>query len=211
MRKEILTILILTILSSVIASQNLSIYKYVNNAWTEVTNSNVAYAEGFNVWTTGGYITLDNWYALPKIYINTQISQWIFISIQYLNYHMHVNMPGDYTIASLTMQIETNGGVYAYFKTGGWMSGIIPTWIGYKVDDATAPSYGLPTNNSNNNFWYDMKWVNDNLGNPSQKITIGGSQAWAHTFYGWLGFRIDKTISKGEYATYLDIYIQSDP
>lgn len=211
MRKEIVMVLIFTILSSIAFSQSLGIYRHINNAWIEETNPNIASVEGLNAWNTGGYIVLDEWYDLPKIYVNTQISQWMFISIQYLNYYIHVNMPGDYTTGSLTIQVETNGGVYAYFHTGGWLGGIIPTWIGYKIDDSTAPPYGLPSSNSNNNFWYDMKWINDNIGNTSQKITIGGPSAWAHTFYGWIGFRVDKFIPKGQYSTYVDIYIQSDP
>ncbi len=194
-------------MTSVVISQSLSIYRRTNNAWIEETNSNIAYAQGSNPWNTNGYITLDNSYTLPKIYLSTEISQWIFVSIQYLNYYIHVNMPGDYT-AGLTVQVETNGGVYAYLRTGGWLGGIVPAWIGYKIDDPSAPSYGLPANNSNNNFWYDMKWINDNIGNQSQKITV---QQGSHIFYGWLGFRIDKATPKGEYVTYLDIYIQSDP
>ncbi len=210
MRKEIAMVLIFAILSSISFSQSLDIYRRINNAWIKETNPNIASVEGLNAWTSGN-IVLNDWYTLPKIYVNTQISQWMFISIQYLNYYIHVNMPGDYITDSLTIQVETNGGVYAYFQTGGWLGGIIPTWIGYKIDDSTPPSYGLPSSNSNNNFWYDMKWINDNVGNASQKITIGGPSAWTHTFYGWVGFRVDKSIPKGQYSTYVDIYIQSDP
>ncbi|BBJ28003.1 hypothetical protein [Athalassotoga saccharophila] len=34
---------------------------------------------------------------MPKIYLSTEIVQWIFVSIQYLNYYIHASMPGDYT------------------------------------------------------------------------------------------------------------------
>jgi len=210
--KKIIGWLLLISICTIAISQNLSIYKSVNNAWVEETNTNIASVEGLSPWSVG-YVSLDqnSWYSLPKICLNTTVSQWIFISIQYLSYYMHVNKPGDYTVDSLTIQVETNGGVYAYFQTGGWLGGTIPTWFGYKVDDSTAPSYGLPSNNSNNTFWYDMKSIKNNVGNPSQKMMIGGSAAWAHTFYGWLGFRVDKSVPKGQYSTYMDIYIQSDP
>jgi len=207
--KKIIYLMLLVSICTIAISQNLSIYKRVNNAWVEETNTNIASAEGLNPWSVG-YVSLEQSLDSPKIYLNTTVSQWIFISIQYLSYYIHVNMPGDYTLDSLTFQIETNGGVYAYFQTGGWMGGTIPTWFGYKVDDSTAPSYGLPSNSSNNTFWYDMNLIN-NFGNPSQKVIIGGSSSWSHTFYGWLGFRVDKSVQKGQYSTYMDIYIQSDP
>lgn len=214
MKKKIFVLLILSIFLSIVCiSQNLSIYKHVNDAWVEETNLSIASVQGSGVWNTGGYIPLEEniWYPLPKINLNAEISQWMFMSIQYLNYDIHVNMPGDYTLDSLTIQVETNGGVYAYFQTGGWFSDIIPTWIGYKIDDSTLPPLGLPSNNSNNNFWHDMNLININYGNSGQKITIGGPSAWSHTFYGWLGFRVGNSVPKGQYSTYMDIYIQSDP
>jgi len=210
MEKRIFALVVLLIFLSVVGISQ-DIYRRINNSWVIETNSAIASVQGSGQWSTVGYIPLgDDWYSLPKVNFTTEISQWMFMSIQYLNYDIHVNMPGDYTIDSLTIQVETNGGVYAYFQTGGWFNNAIPTWIGYKIDDSTAPAFGLPSNGNNNNFWHDMNLINTNYGNPANKITIG-SGAWSHTFYGWLGFRVGNSVPKGQYSTYMDIYIQSDP
>lgn len=213
-----------------IAQTNLPMYTWAATpgAWVGVTNPIFADATGTNTWSTGGLATsvqvpgigyfmvlpaTPTWFKIPRINWTLNVSQWIYISVQYLDYLMHVDIPGDYTVDSFTIHVITNGGVYAYFQTGGNLSGnagSIPTWLGYKVDDATAPALGLPLSGNNNAFWYDMGYINANYGTPAQEITVG-SGAWEHTFYGWLGFHVDYQQPKGAYSTWLDIYIQSDP
>lgn len=233
MKKVILLSMLALLVIGVIgiAQTSVPIYQWndTSSLWVMVTNTTFASATGQNTWSTGGLATsvqvpnvgyfmvlpaTPTWFEIPRINWTLNVSQWIYISVQYLNYIMHVDVPGDYTIDSFTIHVMTNGGVFAYFQTGGNLSGplgSIPTWLGYKIDDATAPSLALPSNGANNAFWYDMAYINANYGSPAQKITLFGPNYWEHTFYGWLGFRVDYQQPKGQYSTYLDIYIQSDP
>ncbi|GEM_PF-1396549 len=234
MKKVILlSMLALLLLGAIgLAQTNLPIFTWnaTPGSWVEVTNATFADATGSNTWSTGalstsvqvpgiGYFMVlpatPTWFKLPRINWTLNVSQWIYISVQYLDYLMHVDVPGDYTVDSFSIHVMTNGGVFAYFQTGGNLSGndagSIPTWLGYKVDDATAPALGLPANGDNNGFWYDMAYINANYGSPANKITLYPGGWWEHTFYGWLGFRVDYQQPKGEYTTWLDIYIQSDP
>ncbi len=217
----LMTLMILVVVSVFAFATGIPIYKFVTpTGWTEETNPNIADATATGSWNTGGYVILPaapNYYHVPKINWNVEISQWMYISMQYLNYQMHVDAPGDYTVDSFTIHAISNGGVYVYMRTGGPLTNVddtsqtIPTWLGYKVDASTGPSVGLPSNGNNNGFWYDMNWINNNHGSPSQKFTIYQGGAWEHSFDGWLGFRVDYTTAKADYTTWLDIYIQSDP
>jgi hypothetical protein len=236
MKKVVLLSMLALLVIGVIglAQTSVPVYQWTTPAegagsWVAVTNTIFASATGANTWSTGGLATsvqvpdvgyfmvlpaTPTWFKLPRINWTLNVSQWIYISVQYLDYVMHVDVPGDFTVDSFTIHVMTNGGVFAYFHTGGNLTGnmgSIPTWLGYKVDDATAPGLGLPTNGANNNFWYDMGYINSNYGSAAQKITLYGPQYWEHTFYGWLGFRVDYQQPKGVYTTYLDMFIQSDP
>jgi len=236
MKKIILLSLATLLLVSIVAFGATSIPIFTwdasTTAWVEVTNAVIADATGANTWSTGALSTsvlvpgigrfmvlpaTPTWFKLPTITWNLHVSQWIYISMQYLDYDLHVDAPGDYTVDSFTIHVYSNGGVYTYMDTGGYLtttSGTplsIPTWLGYKVDSSTAPAIGLPANGANNAFWYDMLWINANVGTPANKLTLYPGGWWEHTFYGWLGFRVDYTVAKGDYMTWLDIYIQSDP
>lgn len=228
MRKIVLImiILIITVVTSIFAitigSSSFSIYRYYKKTpggwnWWEETNPIIANATATGSWNTGGYIILPatpNYYHAPQITWNVEISQWIYLSIQYFNYTMHVDAPGDYSIDSLSFEVMSNGGVFVHLNTGGYLTdgaNNIPTWFGYNVDSSTAPATGLPSNGSNDSFWHDMVWINNNVGNPAQQFTLYPGGWWEHTFYGWLGFRVSYKTAKGDYMTWLDIYIQSDP
>ena len=202
--------------------------------WGVVSNPVIADATSDNTWSTGALSTAvyvptvgmfmvlpasPTWFKLPTVTWDLHISQWMYISMQYLNYQMHADAPGDYMIDTFTIHAMSNGGVYVYMTTGGPLTNVdntsptqtIPTWLGYKVDDQTAPSLGLPSNGNNNGFWYDMNWINNNYGTPAQQLTLYQGGYWEHTLHGWFGFRVDYQTAKGDYTTYADIYIQSDP
>ncbi len=200
-------------------------------AWTEVTNAVIADATAENTWTSsandgildpsytyGGvqYSVLPGtptWTQLPRITWNLHVSQWIYISIQYLDYNMHVDLPGDYVVDSLSIHVKSNGGVYTYFDTGGWLTDgthSIPTWAGYKVDTQTIPTDALPSNGTSAGFWQDFADL-DTAFTPEEPLTVGGPCAFENTFYIWLGFRVAEDQCKGDYTTYADIFIQSDP
>ncbi len=236
MKKVILlSMLALLIVSAIgFAGTHAPIYSWnaSSTAWVEVTNTTIAAATGTGTWSTGGLSTSvqvpgigyfmvlpasPTWFKLPRVTWHLKISQWIYISLQYLDYYIHVDMPGDYTIDSFSLHVKTNGGVFTYFRTGGYFTdendpnNTIPTWLGYKVDTATGPAVGLPTTGTNNSFWYDMTWINSNVGSPAQQLTVYPGGYWEHTFQGWIGFRVGVEQAKGNYSTFLDIYIQSDP
>ncbi len=200
-------------------------------AWSEVTDPVAADATGLNTWTSsandgildpsytyGGvqYSVLPGtptWTQLPRITWNLHVSQWVYLSIQYLDYNIHVDIPGDYVVDSLSVHVKSNGGIFTYFNTGGWFSDgnyTIPTWGGYEVDTQAIPTQGLPANGTSAGFWYDFNDL-DTMYTPTSPLTVGGPGAFEDTFYLWLGMRVDDEQPKGEYTTYLDIFIQSDP
>ena len=201
-----------------------------SGAWVEETNTIIADATSSNTWNTsalstsvlvpgiGRFIVLPatpNWFKLPRITWNLKVSQWILISIQYLDYNMHVDMPGDYVVDSLSFHVVSNGGVFAYFNTGGWLTNTdgtnsIPTWAGYKVDDQAHPTTGLPATGTSAAGWYDFSELNT-MYTPEEPLTVGGPCYFESTFYIWFGFRVGVETCKGNYTTYADIFIQSDP
>ena len=213
------------------ADTSIPIYSWdaSNTTWNVVNDAVVADATALNTWSSAGndgildlsygpvpYSVLPGtptWTQLPRITWNLHISQWIYLSIQYLDYNMHVDIPGDYLVDSFSIHVKSNGGVFTYFNTGGDFSDdnghTIPTWVGYEVDTQTLPTESLPQSGSAG-FWYDFGEV-DTMYTPQAPLTVGGPCFFENTFYFWLGFRVSEEQCKGEYTTYLDIFIQSDP
>ncbi len=237
MKKVILlSIVALFVLGAVAFAQtSVPIYSWdaSNLTWTEVTDPIIADATGANTWTSsaddgildpsytyGGvrYSVLPGtptWVKLPTITWNLYVSQWIYISIQYLDYWMHVDLPGDYVVDSLSIHVKSNGGIFTHFNTGGWLTTLdqahsIPTWAGYRVDTQDVPSEGLPADGVSAGFWFDFAQLNG-MFTPEEPLTVGGPCFFENTFYIWLGFRVGEETCKGEYMTYVDIFIQSDP
>ena len=215
-----------------LATNSISIYKFQTpTGWIEETNPALASATASNEWTTWNdpnhtthngvaYVVLPatpNYYQLPQINWDVRVSQWIYLDINYLDFNMHVDMPGDYAIDNLNISVKTNGGINLYFNTPGDLKDgnghSIPTWIGYVENDN-----GIllpPLGGSNSQF----SWVKMNsLPNENNFITILKPYGTIHpcglgtkVYQIWLGFRVAENTSKGNYSTYVDIFIQSDP
>ena len=206
-----------------------------NSAWTKVTVTAIASVTANETWTSaaddgildpsysyGGvrYSILPGtptWTKIPTITWNLHVSQWIYISIQYFNYNIHVDLPGDYVVDSLSIHVQSNGGVFTYFNTGGWLADnsaepahTIPTWAGYTVDEQANPTVGLPATGVSTDVWHDFAEL-DGMFTPEEPLTVGGPCFFENTFYIWFGFRVGEETCKGDYTTYADIYIQSDP
>ncbi len=228
----VLILLFLLLISQVALANTdgVKVYKYneKTNNWVEETNPVIASATGANTWSTTliptsviydglGYIPLPatpNWLMLPKINWHLRVSQWVFLSIQYMSHTMHVDLPGDYTVDTLNFHTVTNGGVFVRFVTGGWLTDVssptnkIPTWAGYEINNGTIPTEGLPSNGTNSTFWYDFEYLNGfNVGNPLL-VPVPGNE---DTYEVWFAFRVGSNTRKGRYHTYVDIYLQSDP
>ena len=193
-----------------------------STAWTTVATAAIASATADNTWTsasndgildpsyTVGGVAFSilpgtpTWTKLPRITWNVKISQWIYISIQYLVYNVHVDLPGKYMLDDLTIHVESNGNTYVYFGTGGDLednnSNTMDTYFAAFTSGALYP--GAP-------WTSDWTSINDlpDQANYMKVNTIGGSQ----TFTVWFGFDVGKYQPKGKYSTYVDIYIQSDP
>ena len=225
MKKMFLVLLSIVIVSTFALALNppsgIPIYRFKTpTGWVEETNTVIADATATNEWNSGGYIILPaspDFYQLPKINWELEVSQWIYIDIKYLEFNMHVDMPGDYAVDDLNISVKTNGGINVYFNTPGDLSDgnghSIPTWIGYveNPNGAILPELG----GSNGDF----SWVRiGELPGESNYITIlkpcGTSEPCGlgtKTYQVWFGFSVDEHMCKGEYSTYVDIFIQSDP
>ncbi len=225
------------------ADPEIPIYRWQGTpttVWTEITNNILADATAANTWSTSAYASsvqlpdglyyvvlpaTPNWLKLPRIDFTLFVSQWIFINIQYMDYTMHVDIPGDYTVDTLSFHVKTNGGVFAYFRTGGWLTDVssatnkIPTWAGWRVNSGALPTVGLPANgvSTGPNFWYDFDALNTLTGpTPATRVLLPFPTG-EDTYHVWLGFRVGAggegqlLTRKGKYVTWADIYLQSDP
>jgi len=221
-KKGILIVLATLIFSTfALAANSIPIYRFQTPiGWVEETNSVIADATATNEWNSGGYIVLPsspNYYQVPQINWDLAVSQWIYVDIRYLEFNIHVDVPGDYALDNLNISVKTNGGINVYFETPGDLNDgngdTIPTWIGYLEDNSQdiLPELG----GSNGGFsWIRM----GDLPNESNFITILRPYGTTHpcgmgtkTYKAWFGFRVDDQTKKGEYSTYVDIFIQSDP
>ena len=246
MRKVlILSIVSIFIIGAFAFAASIPVYLWNGSGWSEVATPAIASATATVAWDSAmndgildpsytfngtDYSILPGtptWTQLPRIDWNLEISQWIYISISYTSYDMHIDLPGDYIFDNLYVTMKSNAGVYAYFITGGDFSftddnnveHTIPTWAGYQVvSNSTTPSLptiGLPTTAGiSNAFWYDFNSLNDY--NAENYITITDvDQACGcsldETFRIWLGVRVGEKQCKGEYTTYADVFIQADP
>ena len=202
-------------------SSSVPIYKFVTPiGWAEETSSVIADATGTNEWNTGGYVVLPatpDHYQVPRINWDLEVSQWIYIDIKYLEFNMHVDMPGDYTIGDLDITVKTNGGINVYFNTPGDLSDgkghTIPTWIGYleNSNQALLPSLG----GFNASFTWvrigDLPGENNFITILKPCGTIVPGEMGEETYKIWFGFRVANNTCKGDYSTYVDVYVQSDP
>ncbi len=227
MRKIVLITLIILIVTSIFAlTTGFSIYRYYKKTpgglkWWEETNPIIADATATGSWNTGGYIILPatpNYYQVPQqITLSVEISQWIYLKISYTNFDIHVNMPGDYAINNLNITIKTNGGINIYFNTGGNLNDgnghTIPTWLGYleNSNQATLP----PLGSSNTSFAWtkigDLPKKSDFITILKPYGTILSCGLGKIVYKIWFGFRVNDDVCKGDYTTWADIYIQSDP
>jgi hypothetical protein len=226
MRKVILVMIGMMIITSalILASNlptNIPIYRFETpSGWVEETNSILADATATNEWSSGGYVVLPSspdFYQLPNINWELEISQWIYIDIKYLEFNMHVDSPGDYAVDDLNISVKTNGGINVYFNTPGDLNDgnghSIPTWVGY-VDNPNGTI--LPALGGSN---ADFSWIRiSELPDESNFITILKPCGTIHpcglgtkTYQVWFGFRVNENTCKGDYSTYVDIFIQSDP
>ncbi len=207
-----------------------TIYRFQTpTGWIEETNSTVASATAADEWTTQddpNHVTYDGipyfplgngYYNLPRIEWEVNVSQWIYIGIEYLNFEMHVDMPGDYMVDDLQIRLRTNGGVNIYFETRGNLrssaGNTIPTWVGY-VDTNNGVSIPELGQGNSQFSWVKMNDVpakNDFLTILSPCGTIQRCGLGEKRYQIWFGFRVDSKTRKGDYSTYLDIFIQSDP
>ncbi len=210
-----------TFVLAISSPQSVPVYKFVTpTGWVEETNTIIADATATNEWNTGEYVVLPatpDYYQVPRINWEVEVSQWIYIDIEYLEFNMHVDMPGDYAIDDLNITVKTNGGINVYFNTGGDLNDgnghIIPTWLGYLENSHQAL---LPPLGSFNAFF---AWVRiGNLPGESNFITIlkpcgtiMPCEMGEETYKIWFGFRVADDTCKGNYSTYVDVYIQSDP
>ncbi|WP_456399262.1 hypothetical protein [Mesoaciditoga sp.] len=222
MKKMVLTFLSLMAFSTFMLALNppvrIPIYRFKTpTGWTEETNPTLANATATNEWNSDGYVALLSTYQTSKINWELNVSQWIYVNIKYLEFNIHVNMPGDYTIDNLDISVKTNGKVKVYMGTPGDLSDgnghSIPTWIGYveNQNETMLPKLG----ETNVNFsWLRMGELPDE-NNPITILnpcgTIHPCGLGTKTYQVWFGFKINSNTCKGTYSTYLDIFIQPEP
>ncbi len=211
--------------------ESVTVYKFETPiGWVMETNPIVASATATNEWTSQDdpnhvmyngipYLMLSEseYYDLPKIEWEVKVSQWIYVDIEYLNFEMHVDMPGDYMVDDLRINLRTNGGVNVYFDTRGdlkdGMGNTIPTWIGYMDTDNGTLIPKLGSTNA------QFSWIKmEELPNEENFLTILKPCGTVHPcglgskgYRIWFGFRVSDKTRKGNYSTYVDIFIQSDP
>ncbi len=222
MKKMTLVLLSIVALSTFMLAlnppENIPIYRFETpTGWVEETNSKLADATATNEWDSGGYVTLSSPYQTSRIDWELDISQWIYVDIKYLKFNMHVNMPGDYTIGDLDITVKTNGGINVYFSTGGDLhdgSGhIIPTWLGYlkNSNQVLLPSLGGFNTSFAWNRIGDLPGENNFITILKPCGTIVPGEMGEETYKIWFGFRVANNTCKGNYSTYVDVYVQSDP
>ncbi len=222
MKKLFLVLLGIVIVSTFALALNppsgIPIYRFETpTGWVEETNSTLADATATNEWDSGGYVALSSTYQTSRIDWELDISQWIYVDIKYLEFDIHVDMPGDYAIDNLDISVETNGGINVYFSTPGDLRDenghSIPTWVGYvnNPNGAILPALG---GTSGSFSWIrigDLPGENNYLTILKPCGTIHKCGLGTKTYQVWFGFRVNDDTCKGEYSTYVDIFIQPDP
>ncbi len=229
----IVALLLFAVTGALLANggQSVTIYKFETpTGWVAETNPILASATAVNEWTTQDdpdhvmyngtpYLVLSDseYYNLPKIEWEVNVSQWIYVDIEYLNFEMHVDMPGDYMVDDLQISLKTNGGVNVYFDSRGNLKSAkgdtIPTWIGYTDTNNGTLIPQLGSTNA------QFSWVKmSELPNSDNFLTILKPCGTIHpcglgekSYRIWFGFRVNAETCKGDYSTYVDIFIQSDP
>ncbi len=192
-----------------------------NTTWTSVATPAIASATAVNTWTssandgildpsyTVGGVPFSilpatpTWTQIPRITWNVHISQWIYISIQYLDYYIHADLPGKYMTDDLSIHVVSNANTYVYFATGGDLTdgtNTMPTYMAAFLSGVTHP--GAP-------WTGDWSSITSLPNGPTNYMTV--STAGDQTFHVWFGFEVGVEQPKGDYMTYVDTFIQSDP
>jgi hypothetical protein len=223
---SIVAIFALSVVALATTGDSIKIFRWTPSAspatWQQVTNPVLASATGSDAWgftlqsfpdnafeyNNKTWIALDDLTQLGRVTWNLHVSQWIYVRIGYIDFEMHVDMPGIYTVDDLQVQVISNGGVYVYFETGGDLVNgggmTIPTYLSYETDQDTHP---------------DSPWTGTwnritSLPGEGDAFKLAGDNECGSldtTFYIWFGFDVDATTCKGDYSTYVDTFIQPDP